>query len=218
MIPLKDHNPSGRIPVVTYALIGINLLIFFMMLGLNEAALTKTLFDFALIPSLIFSGGGFYRFLTSMFLHAGFFHLLTNLLFLHIFGDNLEDFLGSFAFLIFYFFCGFGASGLQIMANPVSDIPILGASGAIAGVMGGYLVLFPRYRVDVLVPLGWVFRRATVPAFVMLIYWFILQLFSTIGSLATLGYETGGVAYFAHIGGFACGWLGMRLAKRFKRV
>jgi len=140
-----------------------------------------------------------------MFLHGGLGHIAGNMLFLNIFGDNLEDKLGHFRFFFFYLICGLGASFLQLSTDLTSTIPSLGASGAIAGVMGGYLVLFPKQQIDVLFSFGLSLRKMTVPAFTMLAYWFIAQLFSGVG---TLGMESmGGVAYFAHIGGFTSGWI-----------
>jgi membrane associated rhomboid family serine protease len=217
MIPLKDHNPSGKTPFVTYFLIGINILVFLFMFPMGETELTLFFDRFALIPSLVTSGEGLYTFLTSMFLHGGLAHLLGNLLFLNIFGDNLEDFFGHLGFLVLYIFCGLVASLLQILASPSSSIPMVGASGAIAGVMGGYLVLFPRHQIDILFSFGLTLRRATVPAYTMLFYWFIFQLFSGVGSLAYVSQDIGGVAYLAHVGGFVSGWLGTKTAQKLLR-
>jgi membrane associated rhomboid family serine protease len=213
MIPIKDHNPSGKFPAVTYSLITINIIVFIFTFLLPETELMQFIDNYALIPSLITSGQSFYTLLTSMFMHGSIAHIFSNMLFLHIFGDNLEDRLGHIKYLVFYLLCGLGASFLQIFVNTGSTIPNLGASGAIAGIMGGYLVLFPRHRVDILFSFGFTFRRATVPAYFMLFYWFIAQLFVGLGSLAYMDQAMGGIAYFAHIGGFLTGWSLLRLAR-----
>jgi len=148
-----------------------------------------------------------------MFIHAGFGHIFGNLLFLNIFGDNLENYFGHFKFLIFYFAAGLGAAFLQILVNPLSEIPMMGASGAIAGVMGAYLLLFPKNPIDILFSFGLFLHRTVIPAWAMLFYWFFFQLISGVGSL---GVEQGSdVAYFAHIGGFLTG-IGLTLLLRNK--
>ena len=203
MIPIRDHNPSGRFPFVTYLLIGINILVFLYMFALPETSLEGFISSYAFVPAYL--GNNPFSLLSSMFLHGGLGHIAGNMLFLNIFGDNLEDKLGHFRFFFFYLICGLGASFLQLSTDLTSTIPSLGASGAIAGVMGGYLVLFPKQQIDVLFSFGLSLRKMTVPAFTMLAYWFIAQLFSGVG---TLGMESmGGVAYFAHIGGFTSGWI-----------
>lgn len=202
MIPLRDHNPSRSFPFVTYALLAINVYVFFQMLTLSDTGLEGFINTYALLPSEIVQGRDLFTLITSMFLHGGFGHIIGNMMFLHIFGDNLEDTLGHVKYLLYYIISGLGASALQIFTNPSSSIPNLGASGAIAGLMGGYILLFPNHRIDVLIPLGFYFSRATIPAFLMLGYWFIAQFLTGIGSL---GIEGGGVAYFAHIGGFIAG-------------
>lgn len=204
MIPLRDHNPSNTFPLVTYGLIVINVLVFFAYFGLEEEALNAFIETYAIIPAEIIAGVDYQTLLTAMFLHGGIAHLVGNMLFLHIFGDNLEDRLGHLRFLVFYLLAGFGASALQIAVDPTSEIPNIGASGAIAGAMGGYLRLFPNHRIDVLVPLGVVLQTISVPAFTMLFYWVAVQF---IGGFGTLGAEGGGVAYFAHVGGFVTGFL-----------
>jgi len=214
MIPLRDHNPSGSTPFITYFLMAINILVFGYMFLLPENLLMGFIDQYAIIPSLIVKGQNLFSLVSSMFLHGGIGHIIGNMLFLNIFGDNLEDKLGHIKYLLFYLVCGLGASALQILISPASAIPNLGASGAIAGVMGGYLVLFPRQKIDILFAFGWVLRRATIPAYFMLFYWFIFQLFSGAGSLAFMDKATGGVAYFAHIGGFLAGYL---LIAPFKR-
>lgn len=211
MIPLRDHNPSNTFPLVTYGLIVINVLVFFAYFGLEEEALNAFIETYAIIPAEIIAGVDYQTLLTAMFLHGGIAHLVGNMLFLHIFGDNLEDRLGHLRFLVFYLLAGFGASALQIAVDPTSEIPNIGASGAIAGAMGGYLRLFPNHRIDVLVPLGVVLQTISVPAFTMLFYWVAVQF---IGGFGTLGAEGGGVAYFAHVGGFVTGFLLVFFARR----
>jgi membrane associated rhomboid family serine protease len=214
MIPLRDHNPSGKTPFITYLLIGLNLFVFGYMFLLPEDLLMAFIEQYAIIPDLISHERNLFSLISSMFLHGGFAHLLGNMLFLNIFGDNLEDKLGHCKYLLFYLICGLGASGLQILTSPHSTVPNLGASGAIAGIMGGYLVLFPHQRIDILFSLGWTFRQTTVPAYFMLFYWFIFQVFSGAGSLAFTDEMMGGVAYFAHIGGFITGWLLLKFLGR----
>lgn len=211
MIPIRDHNPSGKTPIVTYFLIAINVLIFGYMFMLPENLLMEFINQYAVIPQLIISGKNLFSLISSMFLHGGLGHIIGNMLFLNIFGDNLEDTLGHFKYLLYYLICGLGASALQILINPTSTIPNLGASGAIAGIMGGYLVLFPRHKVDVLFSFGWTLRQISVPAYFMLFYWFLAQLFSGVGSLAFMDKMMGGIAYFAHIGGFLTGLILIKL-------
>jgi membrane associated rhomboid family serine protease len=207
MIPIRDHNPSGRTPLVTYALIGLNVVVFIYMFTLGDRGLDALIKRFALIPADIVSGLNLYTLVTAMFLHGGWAHLIGNMLFLNIFGDNLEDRLGRLRYLGFYLLAGLAGSLLQIVIDPNSTIPNLGASGAIAGVMGGYLVLFPRERIDVLWTFGFV-GVSTVPASAMLGYWILFQFIAGAGSFGVTG---GGVAYFAHVGGFAFGYLITRI-------
>jgi membrane associated rhomboid family serine protease len=211
MIPIRDHNPSGKFPFFTYLLIAVNTVIFFYMLSLPMSAFETFINTYALVPARFLAGKQTIALFSSMFLHGGFGHLFGNMLFLHIFGDNLEDRLGHLGYLIFYLFTGIGASALQIAINPGSNIPQLGASGAIAGIMGGYLALFPRRKIDILFGIGLFFRRATVPAYFMLFYWIAFQFLFGVGSLAAMDPTMGGVAYFAHVGGFVTGWLVVNL-------
>ena len=207
MIPIRDHNPSLRVPYVTYALIGINLAVFLAMWPLrgNEQALAEVYFAYGAVPVEVWRDGEIHTLVTSIFLHGGFMHFAGNMLFLWIFGDNLEDLLGHTRFTLFYMATGIGASLMQILADPGSGVPIVGASGAIAGIMGGYLLLFPRAQVDVLFIIVIFFKVIPFPAWVMLMIWFALQLW---GGVASLGVQ-GGVAYWAHIGGFVVGFLAM---------
>lgn len=214
MLPIRDHNPSGKFPFITYLIIALNSLIFLYMFLLPENLIENFVNSYALIPALVIAGQNLIGLFTSIFLHGSFGHILGNMLFLNIFGDNLEDRLGHLKYLIFYFVCGLGASLLQIITNPSSTTPNIGASGAIAGLLGGYLVLFPNHQIDVLFSFGWTFRETTVPASFMLFYWFLAQLVSGAGSLALP--QTGGIAYFAHIGGFLTGYFLIKIFKRRK--
>lgn len=200
MFPIRDHNPSNRTPYVTYLLIAANVLAFLVTLPSVEGG--EFLWSrLALYPLAIMHGEYLWGLFSHMFLHAGFMHIAGNMLFLWIFGDNLEDQMGHLGFLAFYLACGFAAAAAQIAADPYSSIPMVGASGAIAGVMGAYLLMFPRARVDIIVIFIIFFKIFTLPAWVMLGVWFAIQLF---GSFTPSDAE-GGVAYWAHAGGFIAG-------------
>jgi membrane associated rhomboid family serine protease len=206
MFPIRDHNPSQRTPYVTYALIAANVLVFLLYLPLlgDEARLAAFFDRWALTPARFTAGADSFTLLTYMFLHGGLLHLGGNMLFLWIFGDNLEDSFGHLGFLAFYLACGVAAALAQVLPDPGSRVPMVGASGAIAGVMGGYLLLFPRARVDVLVILIVILRMIALPAWVMLGFWFALQ---AVNSYASFGLAEGGVAHLAHTGGFIAGAL-----------
>lgn len=203
MFPIRDHNPSGRRPYVTFGLIAINIAVFLLywpQLDTDLAAMR--FFDaWGLVPLKIMVGEGLHGLVTSMFLHGGWLHLGGNMLFLWIFGDNLEDEMGPAGFLAFYLAAGLAASALQIAADPLSRIPMVGASGAIAGVMGAYLLLFPRAKVDIFLFFVVFFRIIPVRAWLMLGLWFGIQL---AGGLM-MPTDQGGVAYWAHAGGFLAG-------------
>ncbi|MDP4031656.1 MAG: rhomboid family intramembrane serine protease [Pseudorhodobacter sp.] len=203
MFPIRDHNPSGRTPYVTQTLIAANVVVFlgYWLVLPDPLALDRFFATWGLVPARISAGMGWQGIVTSMFLHGGWMHLAGNMLFLWIFGDNLEDIMGHVRFGLFYLACGLAAAALQIAADPGSRIPMVGASGAIAGVMGGYLLLFPRARIDVLFVFVIFFRILPVPAWAMLGIWFGLQLLNGLATPATLG----GIAYQAHIGGFLAG-------------
>ncbi len=205
MFPIRDHNPSGRTPYVTYALMAANIGIFlsYWPLFSNPYALNAFYIDWAMIPAKIVHAGSYETLISSMFLHGGWMHLAGNMLFLWIFGDNLEDEMGHMPYLAFYLASGIGAGLAQLASEPYSLIPTVGASGAIAGVMGGYLLLFPKAKVDILIIFIVFFRILPLPAWIMLGLWFAFQLF---GGLATPT-EGGGVAYWAHAGGFVIGAL-----------
>ena len=207
MIPIRDENPTHSVPIITYVLIVVNIVVFIFqtLLGsYNE----QFIYQFALIPSDI-SGFNSLESLanifSSMFMHAGLAHIGGNMLYLWIFGDNVEDRLGSVKYLLFYVIGGVIASITHIYTNPASSIPTVGASGAIAAVLGAYLVLYPQQKVLTLIPLGFWMRITMVPAFLVLGLWFVLQLFSGVMSLG--GPDVGGVAFWAHIGGFITGVL-----------
>lgn len=205
MFPIRDHNPSQNTPYVTYVLMAANIIVFlsYWPLFSDDVALSGFFATWALIPAQVTDGQGLHTLITSMFLHGGLLHLGGNMLFLWIFGDNLEDELGHVGFAIFYLICGIAAGLFQWLADPLSGVPTVGASGAIAGVMGGYLLLFPRARVDILFIFIIIYKILPVPAWVMLVLWFALQLFSGV----VTDTSTGGVAYWAHAGGFIIGFL-----------
>lgn len=218
MLPIRDHNPSSQVPFVTYALIALNVVIFVSYAGATDRQVFVLFDQWALFPERVTAGYGYLGLLTSMFLHGGWMHLGGNMLFLYIFGDNLEEHFGHLGFLLFYLLTGLAASALQIASDPGSAIPVVGASGAIAGVLGGYLLLFPKARVDALLILGFFVQVITVPAFLMLLFWFGTQI---VGGVLSAGQPGGGVAYWAHAGGFAAGvaavgatWLAGRRPRR----
>ncbi len=205
MFPIRDHNPSGSTPYVTYALIVANVLVFLgsWLVIPGDYALQLFFERWGLVPAQIVAGQGYEAALTSMFLHGGWMHLAGNMLFLWIFGDNLEDIMGHLGFALFYAATGLAAATAQVLSAPTSYIPMVGASGAIAGVMGAYVLLFPRARVDVVFTIAIFFRIIAVPAWVTLGVWFGLQIFSA----AVTPAEIGGIAYWAHAGGFVAGLL-----------
>jgi rhomboid family protein len=199
MFPIGDDNSAERtFPIVTYALIALNVLFFFVELSGGDAFVDQ----WAFVPSRFLANpsADWPTLFTSMFMHGGWVHLGGNMLYLWIFGDNVEDRLGHGMFTIFYFLCGFAATFAQLMFSAGSHVPNLGASGAIAGVLGAYILLFPQGRVRVLQSGGVV----QMPALVVIGFWIVLQFFSGIGSISNAA-DTGGVAYMAHIGGFAAG-------------
>jgi membrane associated rhomboid family serine protease len=215
MLPLRDDQPRYSTPYVTYFLIALNVVIFFFEWSLDPQSFTDLLFQFGIVPARVtafLAGSPKYPFLaivlpffTSMFLHGGWAHVIGNMWFLHIFGDNIEDYLGHFKYLVFYLLCGFIAMIVQVVSNPHSHLPALGASGAIAGVLGAYFLLYPRARV-----LTWFFLFVLyLPAWIVLGEWFVLNFFAGAATLSTarMGHDVGGVAVWAHVGGFAAGFL-----------
>lgn len=209
MIPLNDLNPVRRTPLFTWGLIALNVLIFLWETSFSEQALFEIFTRISVVPAQLaaapFALETQLDVIRSMFLHGSWVHLIGNMLYLYLFGDNLEDRFGRPLFLLLYLVSGYVAAIAQVLIDSSSLIPLVGASGAIAGVLGSYLVLFPNVRVRGLILLGLFSRLAEWPAWVVLLLWFGLQLFS---GLASLGPQmTGGVAFFAHIGGFVCGAL-----------
>ena len=208
MIPLRDTNPPARLPIVNYALIALNVAVFVYELALGPG-FERFLFTYGLVPRSF----SFTTLVTSMFLHGGLMHLLGNMLFLHIFGDNVEDRLGHVRYLFLYLLSGVAAGAAQTVTNPGSAVPMVGASGAIAGVSGAYLLFFPTARVVTLVPVFFFLQLVEVPALVFLLVWFLWQIFSGVAALGGAG--DGGVAFWAHVGGFVAGMiLGPALRER----
>lgn len=203
MIPLRDTNRSRHFPVMNWILIGVNLLVFIFELGLSSGQLQDFVNNYALVPSRLQSQPATYAIsiFTSMFMHAGWFHILSNMWILYIFGDNVEDRMGSIPYLVFYLLGGVAAALLQTYVGTGTDVPVLGASGAIAGVLGAYIFLFPSARVVTLVPIIFLLTVIEVPAVLFIGFWFVTQLFSGLASLGAVE----GVAWWAHIGGFVIG-------------
>lgn len=209
MIPLNDLNPVRRTPLLTWGLIALNVVVFLWESSFAEGQLMAVFMRISVVPAQVvaapFALETQLDILRSMFLHGGWAHLLGNMLYLYLFGDNLEDRFGRPLFLLLYVVSGYAAVIAQVLIDSSSTIPLVGASGAIAGVLGSYLVLFPNVRVRGIILLGLFSRFADLPAWIVLALWFVLQLFS---GLASLGPQmSGGVAFFAHIGGFICGAL-----------
>lgn len=203
MFPIRDHNPSTRTPYVTYLLVALNVLIFlaYWLPARTDGEISLFFVTWGVIPAKVMAGLDWHTVVTSMFLHGGWLHLAGNMLFLWIYGDNMEDTFGHAGFLAFYIVCGVAAAGLQVAADPRSFAPMVGASGAISGVMGGYLLLFPKARIDIFVFFLVFYRIFSMPAWIVLGIWLTIQLFGGYNTPAT----EGGVAYFAHLGGFAAG-------------
>ncbi len=224
MIPIRDINHTRRTPIVTWALMGANVLLFLGSLRLTHPAAEAMVMRFGVIPDVIVHGhwtvlradggavGSWVTPFTSMFLHGGWLHLGSNMLFLHVFGDNVEDALGRLRFLLFYALCGVGAVVGQIVVDPNSMVPMIGASGAISGVLAGYMTLFPHARVVTLIPIFIFIHFMEVPAWIFIALWFVLQLVAGYLSLGVEG--SGGVAWFAHIGGFLAGLVFVRVLYR----
>jgi len=222
VIPLKDDNPTNTFPFVTILLIVGNAAVFAYEMSLGHANIQAFVRRMAVVPYEIGHGIAFQEYptlLTSLFLHGGFVHLLGNMLYLWIFGNNIEDALGHARFILFYLICGIAASATHIALNTSSNVPVIGASGAISGVLGAYLILYPRARVLVLVPIFFFIRIVRVPAFFVLGIWIVFQFIEGLPSLvADSARAAGGVAWFAHIGGFFVGILLLPLFKRPRRL
>jgi membrane associated rhomboid family serine protease len=236
LFPLRDDNPTLHSSVATFALIGLNACAWFFLQGLGaEPALSRSVCELGVIPGELFGtvapgtqvplgarsacvvtgSPDWLTPITSMFMHGGWFHIIGNLWFLSVFGDNVEDSMGPVRFVLFYLLCGLAAVAAQTIANPASPVPMVGASGAIGGVMGAYAVLYPRAPVHLLIFFGFFISRVVVPAYFMLGYWFLLQV---IGGLPTIGGGSGGVAFWAHVGGFLAGVLLIFPFRKAQRV
>lgn len=225
MIPLRDRNPSGTFPVVTVILIVINVVMFIYELGLGYG-LDRFFMTWGLVPlkvSHFFDipeitvGDAFVPFFTSMFLHAGWLHVIGNMWYLWIFGDNVEDRVGHIRFFLFYILCGLGAAVTHVLFNSSSGIPVVGASGAVAGVLGAYLLCYPRARILTLVPIFIFLTTIEIPAYFFLAFWFLMQFLSGAMSIAARVGDAGGVAWWAHVGGFIVGILMIRRMRRSPR-
>ena len=211
MIPLKDDNPTSNKPIITYFLIGLCVFIFLLQLSSQSYRTGELFYSYGLIPSVLMGNNqlpmdlyaipSYLTILTSMFMHGGFLHLIGNMLYMWIFADNIEDNLGPINFLFFYILAGVGAAMTQVLVDTNSQIPMVGASGAIGGVLGAYLINHPNARVLVLIPFGFFSQLIKIRALYVLGFWFILQFINS----ALMSSEGGGVAYAAHIGGFVSG-------------
>lgn len=223
MIPLRDENPHFLTPYTTYAIVGLNVLAWALMQGFGgEPALSRSVCTLGLVPGELLQTAqigasiqvgpqtyceitatpNWATVLTHMFLHGGWMHIIGNMWFLWIFGNNVEDSMGHLRFAVFYLLSGFAAAALQVFFSPTSDVPMVGASGAIGGVMGAYVLLYPRVNVHMLFWFGFYVTTFAIPAFWMLGYWFLVQL---IGGVGSMGAQGGGVAFWAHVGGFVAG-------------
>ena len=230
MFPYKDENPTELTPVVTLGIIAVNAMVWLLVQGLGaDEPLARSVCQLGLIPGEVLRtvppgtsvplGPGVHcvltadahwsTVLTSMFMHGGWFHIIGNMWFLWVFGNNIEDSMGHARFVVFYLLCGVAAAAAQMVVAPRSVVPMVGASGAISGVMGAYTLLYPRVRVHTLVTLGFFVTTVTLPAYVMLGYWFVLQLL--MGAVGALSPAEGGVAVWAHVGGFLTGLLLVKL-------
>jgi rhomboid family protein len=209
MIPLRSTERIYATAVVTASLIGVNTIIFLYQATLSPNELNHLVSQWGIVPDRIQQN--LPSLFTSMFLHGGWMHLIGNMLYLWVFGRNIEDLIGGGRFLTLYLLCGLVAAVVHVIFNPYSRMPTIGASGAIAGIMGAYLVKFPRARIVTLVPIFFFFTTVELPAAILLVFWFAIQFFSGFGSLAENDYSGGGTAWFAHIGGFIAGMLLIRL-------
>ena len=216
MIPIRDTQPSGSVPVVTYFIMGLNTMVFLAQLGMGPE-LDRFVYTYGLVPakftvpelSAWFSfPGALLSFFTYMFLHGGFWHFIGNMWFLYLFGDNVEEHLGFFRFAGFYLLCGIASALLHFTLNPMSTVPTIGASGAIAGVMGAYFILYPRARVLTLIPIIIIPWFVELPAFIFLGLWFAIQFFNAAGS------GSSGIAWWAHVGGFITGIILIKLGPK----
>ncbi len=208
MIPLKDDNPTSTVPFVTFGIIAVNIIVFLYMIVLPADEGKRFILQYSVTPGKLFGGGaalrpgGYYTLFTSMFMHGGFLHIAGNMLYLWVFGDNIEDMLGHAWYLVFYLACGVAAAMAHGLANPASALPMLGASGAVAGVLGAYMVLFPKARVWTFFFFLVFWQVIPVPAIFIIGLWIVIQVIS---GMTASGQATGGVAWMAHVGGFVAG-------------
>lgn len=216
MIPYRDDNPRLEFPIVTCLLMTGNISLFIFQLFLSESDASNLVLTFGAIPDRILTGDAWWTLFTAMYLHGNLIHLAGNMLYLWVFADNVENIMGPVRFFIFYHLCGLGAAAAHIFINPQSAIPMIGASGAISGVLGAYMIRFPRARVSVVVPLLIFLHTSRIPAFFVLGIWFVFQIFAGIGALGRNFND--GIAWFAHIGGFILGILLLRLFQDARRV
>jgi membrane associated rhomboid family serine protease len=206
VLPISDDNRGRRTrPLVTWALIVVNVLVYLYQWLLNPRDHLEFLDQWATVPAEISSGQALFTLVTCAFLHGSWFHLGSNMLFLWIFGDNVEDVMGHVKYLAFYLLTAVGASYAQVLVDPESRIPMVGASGAVSGLLAAYIVMFPHGHIRTLIIFGIFITVTMIPAWMMIGYWIFLQVISGIGSLNTIGDAGGGVAFFAHIGGFVAG-------------
>lgn len=215
MFPLSDVNPSKNRPVVTHTIIAINIVVFlYEIVLIAQGNILDFMDDFALIPANVVQGLALHTLVTSMFLHGGLAHILGNMLYLYIFRDNIEDIMGRKRFILFYLLCGLLASASQLVLNPESTVPNIGASGAVSGILGAYLIVFPKAKVNCILIFGFFIRWVTLPATFVLGFWFVIQFFSGLASIPQVTQDIAGIAYFAHIGGFVAG---AAMGKLFKK-
>ncbi|MFQ5593272.1 MAG: rhomboid family intramembrane serine protease [Anaerolineae bacterium] len=225
MMPLRDINPTYRFPVITVVIIGLNVAVYLLELLFQlNGQLNLFIASYAVIPFELTQGidlappslhPAYLTVFTAMFMHGGFLHIFGNMLYLWIFGNNIEDNMGHARFLIFYAACGIAATMAQVVVDPLSQVPNIGASGAIAGVLAAYLVMHPRAQVETLLFLGYFIRVVRLPAIVVLGFWIVIQLFQGVLSLGVA--QTGGVAWFAHIGGFVAGLILVNILRQRRR-
>src|SRR5207302_11367872 len=225
MIPFRDNIPSRTFPLINISIIVANVLVFFYELSLGGRSLDRLITHYGIVPAAVFAwpqsdlafAAVVVPFFTSMFLHGGWLHLIGNMWYLWIFGDNIEDRLGHFPYLIFYLLCGLGAGIVHTILNAGTAIPSVGASGAIAGVLGAYVVSYPFARVLTLIPIFVFLQVIEIPALLVLGFWFVMQFLSGTASLAVAGGNAGGVAWWAHVGGFVIGMILVGLFPRKDR-
>ena len=210
MIPLRDNIPTKNFPFINWLLIGLNIYFFYIELNIGSSArLDHYILHWGIVPKILFSNlyQHAYTLVTATFLHGGWLHILSNMLFLHIFGDNVEDHMGHFRYFFFYILVGILSNGTQAYFSAASTVPLLGASGAIAGVLGAYFFYYPHAKVDTLIPIFFFITIRPIPAFIFLGYWFLLQTLNSTCSITTManGSATGGIAFIAHASGFVSG-------------